>query len=214
MQKWAAKVIPVLNRWQKIESSEIEGTVSYYLASEEGKFNLTDFDEEAEKPAEGEEKEKAEKPAEAAEAKVSPFTAFQELLKKETNIRLKDALIQFKTQNQRMPEDVTELLKIPSFTPTKDRLFVAKEEGKKAVFLMDLLTVRPEKGKLSPWLLTKSAKRILGITKEENPSKDVVKKLKPTTQWATEWDQVLAPVYINEVSGARERNCSIIFIRI
>ena len=87
-------------------------------------------------------------------------------------------LFNLKRQNQRMPEDVTELLKIPLFTPAKDRLFVTKEEGKKVLFLMDLLTVRPEKGKLNPWLLTKSAKRILGITKEENPSKEVHKKIK------------------------------------
>ena len=134
---WAAKVIPVLNKWQKIESPEIEGTISYYLASEGGKFNLTDFDaelggEKIEKQ-EGEEKEKAAA-AETNKEHPSPFAAFQELLKKETNIRLKEALVQFKRQYERMPEDVTELLKIPLFTPPKDRLFVTKEEGEKVDF--------------------------------------------------------------------------------
>ena len=75
LQNWAIKVIPQLNQWQKIESSELEGTISYYLASEEGKFNLTDFDDEAErpekteKPAEGEEQQKAEQPLNYAKRK-------------------------------------------------------------------------------------------------------------------------------------------------
>ena len=75
----------MLNKWQKIESPEIEGTISYYLASEGGKFNLTDFDaelggEKIEKQ-EGEEKEKAAA-AETNKEHPVPLQRFKNCLRK------------------------------------------------------------------------------------------------------------------------------------
>ena len=86
IQEWALEVLPLLNRWHTVElggaGDNLEGTIYYYLAAEQGKINLDTLikdlkekakdkeekEEEAEKsPKQGKKDNKAAKGAEKRE---------------------------------------------------------------------------------------------------------------------------------------------------
>ena len=212
-QKWLLKILPKLNRWQSYQlTQDLEGSIDLFLASEQGKFNLSSFEAElqglkqqavkkdqpakqpsAAKPPAKEPNDK--KKQEAPElAKGSSLAAVDELLKKEKAIGLKEVLKRFHGQMRRMPEDPTELLNIDRFKEFKGQLFVTPEETKK-IALTDLLTVRHGE-KMNPVLLTRSVQNLLGLKDGlATITEETVKKIKPKVQWAQEWDTILADVY-------------------
>ncbi len=201
LQKWLLEVLPQINRWQKFEFTEedgLEGSVSIYMTSEQGKINLGALEAELtpEEAQEGKPTQPQPNKKGNQEAK-SSFQRIDDLFKKEKGIGMQDALMAFRSTYGRPPEDVTELLRLKYFLPLKDSLFVGREESKKPLFMMDLFTLRPGKGKVNPWLLSRSLQTLLGLTmqKEVKITHELVKNMKPSMRWATDWDKVLAPLY-------------------
>jgi hypothetical protein len=205
LQKWLLKVLPVLNRWQTIELNDpsigLEGVVKLYIMCEQGKINLNAFEKELDglQKEEDDEKKKDEKGPRGPlqKEKRGALTALDEYVKKEKEISIKEVLKQFKHNFKRMPEDPTELLRIRQFEKLKNLIFIPTEEVKKQFFIMDLFTVRPGSGKLNPWLLSRSVKTLLGLKEKGDAKidKDFVKDIKPSMQWSTDWDKVLAQRY-------------------
>ncbi len=201
LQEWLLKVLPLLNKWQKFDLSSdgFDGSVALYIASEQGKINLNGLEPAEKKEKAGEEEAKKEQEnkqaAQQQPGKEQPLRFIDGLLKKEKGVSIETALTSFQNQYSRMPEDVTELLRIKSFDKVKDSLFVNQEDIKKPIFLMDLFTFRPEKEKLNPWLFTRSTKNLFEFKegKDGKITKDLVKKMKPSMNWASDWDTIIAP---------------------
>ena len=109
-----------------------------------------------------------------------------------------EAFKRFISDYKRLPEDPTELLRISYFAKLKDRLFTPLKKEHRGLYIMDLFTFRPQASeKVNPWLLTASAKTLLGIREQKGASQDeeFVKKIKPQMNWEADWDEVLAPRY-------------------
>ena len=108
-----------------------------------------------------------------------------------------EAFKRFLADNKRLPEDPTELLRISYFAKLKDRLFTPLKKEHRGLYIMDLFTFRPQAGEsVNPWLLTASAKTLLGIQEKAGGSnEELVKKIKPKMNWESDWDEVLAPRY-------------------
>ncbi len=218
VQKWLLKVLPSINHWQTIEITEpgLEGTIKMYLACEEGKFNLAAFEEEGKKKDEPEEKEgeaqkdtgkdakeppknnkKKKQQKKNGEPEQGPLAALDDLFKKLHDVSMKEAFKRFLAEHKRLPEDATELLRIPYFAKLKDRLFTPLKKEHRGLYIMDLFTVRPKGSEtVNPWLLTASAKTLLGIRESKGElNEEFVKKIKPNMNWEQDWDEVLAPRY-------------------
>ncbi len=211
VQKWLLKVLPSINHWQTIEITEpgLEGTIKMYLACEEGKFNLAAFEEEGKKKDESEEnkeepqedkKKQPEKPKlkeQKEEPEQGPLAALDDLFKKIHDVSMKEAFKLFLSEHKRLPEDATELLRVSYFSKLKDRLFTPLKQEHRGLYIMDLFTVRPKGSEtVNPWLLTASAKTLLGIRESVGAlDEEFVKKIKPNMNWEKEWDEVLAPRY-------------------
>lgn len=195
VQKWLLKVLPFLNHWQTLEIDQegLEGTIKFYLASEDGKFNLAAFKD---KESEQEKATPSEKKNE--ESKTNPLQALDELFKKVHDTSMYEAFKRFMTDYKRMPEDPTELLRISYFAKVKDRLFTPLKKEHRGLYIMDLFTFRPQAtDKVNPWLLTSSSKTLLGISESglSVDDSELVKKIKPRMNWAEDWDAILAPRY-------------------
>ena len=203
VQKWLLKVLPSINHWQTIVITELglEGTIKMYLACEEGKFNLAAFEEEGKRKDELEqeiqEKKQQEKPKKDKELNQGPLAALDDLFKKIHDVSMKETFKLFLSEYKRLPEDATELLRVSYFSKLKDRLFTPLKQEHRGLYIMDLFTVRPKgSGTVNPWLLTASAKTLLGIRQSTGAlDKEFVQKIKPKMNWEKEWDEVLLPQY-------------------
>ncbi len=207
VQKWLLKVLPSINHWQTItlEEEGLEGTVQLYLACEDGKFNLAAFKQqsmpEKEAPKEPQEdenpkNEQKKKPEKSKEK--GALEALDELFKKVGDVSMYEAFKRFMTDYNRLPEDPTELLRISYFAQLKDRLFTPLKQDQRGLYIMDLFTFRPQATeKVNPWLLTASAKTLLGIQEKKGAADnaELVKKIKPEMNWETDWDEILGPRY-------------------
>ena len=200
VQKWLLKVLPSINRWQTLTITEegLEGTIQLYLACEEGKFNLAAFAKGQEFTEQEAGSKKDEEKGAQGEASKTPLKALDDLFKKVHDTSMYEAFKRFMNDYKRMPEDPTELLRIPYFAQLKDRLFTPLKKDTRALFIMDLFTFRPHATeKVNPWLLTASSKALLGIREKEGAllNEEFVKKIKPQMDWSKDWDSVLAPRY-------------------
>jgi hypothetical protein len=213
VQQWLLQFLPVLNKWQTVELTEkgegIEGSISFYISSEQGKINLTYLDKltqqgptgtEQKEAKEQEEKKQQEEKKKAEAEKKTPLNALDELIKKAAGVSVKAMLKEARDRLKRPVEDATELVSAKSFAPLKDRLFVEQQpaqKGRPELYAMDLFTSVQGSGTLNPWLLSQSTKTILGLreNKEVKINTQFVKNVKPTMNWATDWDKVLAPLY-------------------
>lgn len=202
VQKWLLKVLPSLNHWQTIEVDQegLEGTIKLYIASEDGKFNLAAFKDKEGEQKEGESRggmqNGSKKPGSTPQE--NPLQALDELFKKVHDTSMYEAFKRFMTDYKRMPEDPTELLRISYFAKVKDRLFTPLKKEHRGLYIMDLFTFRPQAtDKVNPWLLTASAKTLLGISEGASTldDKELVKKIKPRMNWEQDWDAILAPRY-------------------
>ncbi len=209
-QEWLLKVLAIINRWQKVQLSgdDLEGEIRLYVAAEQGKISLSLFEDELFGEESDEQKKEAEQNPQAGKqgatgnrmpkveaGKKSALTFFDQLVKKEHAVSIKEGLTKFVNTHRRMPEDITELISFPSFIPMKERLFMG-EESKKPFYLMDLFSGKKSKG-INPWLLSASLKTILGIASSKGASGDraLVKKMRGRARWEQEWDKILAPLY-------------------
>lgn len=209
VQKWLLKVLPSINHWQKIvvEEEGLEGTIQLYLACEEGKFNIAAYKSEGlpesevqkeNRPETTEEQNKQPKKNPEKSNERGALEALDELFKKVNDVSMYEAFKRFLSDFNRLPEDPTELLRISYFAKLKDRLFTPLKQDQRGLYIMDLFTLRPQATeKVNPWLLTASAKTLLGIQEKKGSMSDaeLVKKIKPQMNWETDWDAVLAPRY-------------------
>lgn len=205
MQEWLLKAMPLINRWQTVTLSgdNLDGKIAYYIAAEQGKiplglFEVELFQEGDQKSKEQEQKDSrqgAQGPAGATQTeKKSPLSFFDELIKKEHGISIQEGLKKFVGTHRRMPEDVTELLRLPSFIKMKERTYVTQDE-KKPFFLMDLFSSKKSKG-INPWLLSASIKTLLGIKAAKGTAdKGLVKKMRGRLRWDKDWDTIVAQLY-------------------
>jgi hypothetical protein len=190
-----------------VEEEGLEGTIELYLACEEGKFNIAAFKQEGFSGSQVQKESKAkireeqnnqskENPENGREG--DPLEALDELFKKVNDVSMYEAFKRFLTDFNRLPEDPTELLRISYFAKLNDRLFTPLKQDQRGLYSMDLFTFRPQATeKVNPWLLTASAKTLLGISEKKGSMSDaeLVKKMKPQMNWETDWDAVFAPRY-------------------
>lgn len=209
LQEWLLKVMQIINRWQtiKLSGDNLEGEIRWYLASEQGKIPLSLFEDELFGAQPEAAQQKPEKPngqvqpppgqaasKEQQTQKKSPLSFFDQLIKKERAVTIQEGLRKFVGSYQRMPEDITELLRYPSFVAFKEKMFMTPD-AKKPFFLMDLFTSLPSKG-INPWLLSASLKTLLGISaKESKADKALVKRMKGRVRWENEWDTLFSQFY-------------------
>lgn len=214
MQQWLLQILPILNKWQTLELTEksegVTGSISFYLSCEQGKISLHQLSTllESESKQKQQAAQQTQQQAPQQNGTQQPrqtkdaLTVFDELIKKEMGVSIKQVLKEAQAKYKRALEDPSELIPLKSFAPLKDRLFVTRptgqqQRGKPQLFVMDLFTIAPGSGTLNPWLLSNSLKALLGFkeNKEVKINREFVKDLKPTMQWQTEWDKLLAPFY-------------------
>jgi hypothetical protein len=95
------------------------------------------------------------------------------------------------------------LLNIPGFSVFNEKLFVTPPVGKASkheIFLTDLFTPQSSYGKLDPWVLSVSAREVLGIgasseTKIQEGLKAALVSFKKKYSWPADWDILFKPAY-------------------
>jgi hypothetical protein len=112
--------------------------------------------------------------------------------------------MQFKQRFERTPQDITDLLHMKEFEQFSESLFIPDQATlqatkKKFSYMTDLFTVATpvQSQPLNPWLLTQSVKALLGL-KTDISAKELeaaAKKMKPSMDWKSGWDQIFAPLY-------------------
>lgn len=188
-------LIEDLTKQGKIEQKAAKKEDQKGQAPAPGQPTTVDQNAAAVKQNAGEAGEKAQGKG-AEQQKRSLIGLVDELLKKEKEVSIKEGLKELESQLQRAPDDATELLNVPQFKKLQDTVFVSREMPKKPLFLMDLFTTQESAKKLNPWLLSNSVKTLLGFTQNsEVKIKELVKNIKPSMNWATDWDKSLAKLY-------------------
>lgn len=175
-QKWLISILPILNSWQNVtlnyDSAGIDATISYFLSSQQGKFNLIAIDKD-----------------------------LSELVKKAIKVDIISTLEECKKQLGRPIQDPTEMIKASSFTPLKNKLFTVPSVNKENIDISATDLFYIEDGNdlklLNPWLLSSSTSKALGMVPKFTPAiiKDIVSKFKPDMNWQSEWDNTLAKIY-------------------
>jgi len=191
-------LLPTLNRAQQFQLKKttdgIDGTLALAVSCEEGKINLNKlYDFEKHKfMGEGQ-----------PQGDMRQFT--QEifaLIKEYTGADLFEPLEKFLKQRKYPLNDVTQLLTIPEFAAFKNTIFYnpfdVRKEEKPTVYLTDIFTVYPLKREIQPWLLSESLKVLLKIKQDKEKKQDlseIIKKFKGQSNWKTDWDTILKPLY-------------------
>jgi hypothetical protein len=196
-------LLPIKNRWQhfnlKKAADGLNGTISICIVSEEGKLNINQLFDYKKQKFVGEGSAKGD-------AKKMFQKLFDALKPHLNNTDLFPAFEKFLKERQYKLRDVTELLTIKEFEIFKKNVFYEPsdqgESEKRPVYLTDIFTVWSGKPTVEPWLFSDSISALLGLKradgKESIPKAqidDALKKFKVQTNWSTDWDHVLAPLY-------------------
>ncbi len=213
----------VLNRWQTFDFKEdidgFESALKIYITSEEGKINLNtlyDFDKKsftvgANKPqsqAAGPQGAAQQPKQQSAATEFDPKKVIQllgERLKPVLpKLNLLETLEKILRERGKPLYDLSELITNKDFAPFADKLFIqpeAETAEKKIPPLFDLFTIYGEKKELYPVALSHSLATIFGLrqfsTDPEKRTKeleDITKSLPQSTNWSTQWNQLLAPL--------------------
>lgn len=118
------------------------------------------------------------------------------LFSADKEVSLKNGLKDFKSSFKRTLDDPSELLRIRSFKEYKDSMFIPSDitGTGRSLFLMDLFTTATSDGKINPFLLSRSLRKLMRFS-EVKDVKGLVKGVKSSFNWAVDWDKIFAPVY-------------------
>jgi hypothetical protein len=188
-------ILPTLNRVQefklKKKTDGIDGTLALVIGSEEGKINLNKLYDFEKHKFVGEGQPQGDMRQYIQQAFAS--------IKDDIGADLFEPLEKFLKQRKYPLNDVTELLTIPEFAVFKNTIFynpfdVKKSaEEKPTVYLTDIFTIYPLKREIQPWLL--SASLMKQDTEKKQDVSEILKKFKDQTNWKTDWDTILKPLY-------------------
>lgn len=191
------KILPLLNTWQTVvfkpAQDHVDGTLQLYITCEEGKIHLNDLLTLISDPNLSEANRLFVarlfgKIAELSGAHADLYKGAQEYFEQRKHVWL---------------NDVSELLNIPGFSVFNEKLFVAPPVGKTPkheIFLTDLFTPQSSYGKLDPWVLSVSAREVLGIgtsseIKIQEGLKAALVSFKKKYSWPADWDILFKPAY-------------------
>jgi Tfp pilus assembly protein PilX len=195
-QRWLKQLLPIINTWQTISLTEatagVTGTIRLYVSCEQGKINMRYLDQAIKADQEAEKKKVDQSQSQKPEARGENKTygsVIDQLIKKELDVSIVQALKKIQTQLGRSIEDPTELR-------LNKNIFVSPD-GKQKISIMDLFTTVDNSGKLNPWLFSRSLRVILGLTEKDQHKngQDLISKFKPSMQWQKDWDEIFAPRY-------------------
>jgi hypothetical protein len=105
--------------------------------------------------------------------------------------------------------DATELITKKEFNFFKDSLFYQPPTTKKqdTIYLTDIFTVWSSSDKLEPWLFSDSMNAVFGlprvevddIKKRKEQIEGWAKNFKTKSNWSSDWQTILMPVYAKEL---------------
>lgn len=191
-------ILPIINKAQKFILKQsidgVNGELSITLGSEEGKININrlyDFDKHK-FIGEGQPNGDMKKIAQEIFA----------LIKEKMNLDLFGDFEKFLKERKYPLNDVTELLKIPSFEIFKSDLFYDStnqnnnDPQKQKIYLTDLFTIASPKKEIEPWLLSNSMMALLKLNRANAPAvDDLLKNFKEQSDWKTDWNKIFKPFY-------------------
>ena len=199
-QRWLMQLMPVINTWQQVtfskDKDKLDGTLSLYISSEQGKFDLAKL---LEAPSDTSDTGNNKSEKNKAQEQVRAFV--NELISKQASgIKLLDTAQQLQKQLGRSLEDATELVRDKTVqTAFQDKLFVQqdkqeKKDEKAGVYLTDIFTTRSRSGKLNPWFISKSLSTLMEFG-YKHMDQELAKQLRPKMNWATDWDKIFKNIY-------------------
>jgi hypothetical protein len=198
------RILPTLNRWQHFDLKEevdgVDGRMSICLVCEEGKINLNRMIDFKKNTFRGSEKsgwkvlmQEICKSIERVSKSGDLFATFEKIVK--------EAKFPF--------NDATELITKKEFNFFKDNLFYQPPTTKKhdTIYLTDIFTVWSSSDKLEPWLFSDSMNALFGlprvevddIKKRKEQVEGWAKNFKTKSNWSSDWQTILMPVYAKEL---------------
>lgn len=211
-KKLLAKILPRLNRWEKINLKEdidgIEGQIKICISSEDGKININKFfDYEKHKFITVQDNQQQQ----GQKKQIIDSKQIIQRIFGSTNefIKNKDLFIDFNDFLQKRKwalYDISELISIPKFNYFQDHLFYEQQinnEKKQPIYLSDIFTIWTDSEKIQPWLFSDSLCALLGLKRvkqnDENERNENInswlKNFKENNNWKQDWDKILKPVY-------------------
>jgi len=199
------KIMPILNKTQKLYFQEIESNfpaeISLSFFCESGKINLNSLYDLVQNKFYDEGVAEKDK-------KVFATWLFGKIAKITEKPSLLQPFIEHVKQRKLPFNDVTELLSIKEFAACfLDTVFYSpdlnteiKDEKVKKIFLTDIFTVASETQNMQPRLLSTSVCALLDIELKNNKQEIKGKKVdlssfKPDNDWKKDWDSQLKPLY-------------------
>lgn len=207
VRRFLISMLPRLNTWQTFvltqKNDGIQGRIAVCISCEDGKLDINQFFDFAQKKfvGEGSGKDDGKKIMQAVfnrlkevQGSESLFAGFEKFLK----------------ERQNKLHEPSELLAIKEFERFKDAIFFEPEpsgqqksgQEKQNVYLQDLFTIWSSKKELNPWLLSHSFRVVCGL-KPALQSEDVqgkkledkLKEFKQPLNFPKGWDTFLAPLF-------------------
>lgn len=201
-------IVPLLGRWQivplRTDIEGVDGQIKLCVMSEQGKLNINElYDFKTHKFVnEGKKEGDAKKLLESVFSVIQKSSGGTDLFKTFEN---------FLRSRQYKLQDVTELLVIPGFDVLQGRIWYEPADKQEAgadarvlpLYLTDMFTVWTGEQYVDPWMLSDSLSGVLGVKHITQKNKEQVakvigesvKKLKETSNWSTDWDSLLTPLY-------------------
>jgi len=205
-------LLPALNRFQTIRLTQkndgVEGIISWAITSEEGKININGIFDFKKKKFVGQD---------------APTGDYSKLMQElfgsmgSNGPEMYQAFATFLKQQKGPINDVTQLFELKEFAQFKNKLFYQPptnqpESDKKTtrpLYLTDIFTTfSAHPTGIYPWVFSDSVAGLLGLKRAQfgdikQRKKDVsnwLKKFKFNSQWKTDWNPIMAPLYDREFS--------------
>lgn len=212
-QRWLLQLLPVINKWQQFaftqEKDKLEGTLSVYISSEQGKFDLVTLLESPKPPAQSNNNRGAADKEKKEKEQLKVFIN-EQVGNRMAGIKPIDIAQQVQKQLGRNLEDATELTKDKNMQAAfQDKLFTThvttnakkqeSKDDKSPVYLTDIFTTRSRSGKLNPWFMSTSVGALVELQIKDASDmqkwQQAVKQWQPEVNWASVWDKTLKDIY-------------------
>jgi hypothetical protein len=216
LKKLFTQFLPMLNRWTTFQLKEpidgIDGTITIYLSSEDGKVNLnTAYDFEKKAFFQNQQKGPAAptSPNAPMDQKGLVQLICQRIEKQKKISNLFEAIEKFFKKLDGPLEDISQLLLIPELEKMKNELYPSQKSSS-LLFLSDLFTVCGTQKKIQPWVFSAGIAATFDCKKAvaANPQEEQkavqgwLKNFKKNVgDWKKEWTPLLKPVYQKELQS-------------
>lgn len=209
-KQWYSKIANIINKWQTInlnyQDFGLDAKIELYISCEDGKLDINYLAREVSALEKKKEEEKAksinsegkvEEINEAKKEEKSFISIISNLIEKNININIINAIKDVQKIIKRPLDDITDLFIDKKFKLISNNLFLSPEKNvnNKEIYLMDLFTVDLNFGKINPWVLSKSLSKILGLNTENINMQELIAKFKSSINWTKDWDNIFMPIY-------------------